>query len=45
LPAVLKKFKDKFPNVEVEIVFEATLKPIEKLDEGKLDLAVTSNRE
>lgn len=45
LPAVLKKFKDEFSNVEIEIVFEATLKPIEKLAEGKLDLAITSNPE
>jgi LysR family transcriptional regulator for metE and metH len=43
LPAVLKKFKDEFPNVEIEIVFEATLKPIEKLTEGTLDLAITSD--
>lgn len=43
LPAVLKKFKDEFPQVEVEIVFEATLKPIERLIEGALDLAITSN--
>ena len=45
LPAVLKKFKDEFPNVEIEIVFEATSWPIEKLSEGKLDLAITSNPE
>lgn len=45
LPAVLKKFNDELPGVEVEIVFEATLKPIEKLMEGKLDLAITSNPE
>jgi len=45
LPAVLKKFKGEFPNVEIEIVFEATHRPIEKLIEGKLDLAITSNPE
>src|SRR5690606_7297989 len=45
LPPVLKKFKKEFPNVEIEIVFEATHKPIEKLIEGELDLAVTSNPE
>jgi len=45
LPAVLKKFKGEFPNVEIEIVFEATHRPIEKLIEGELDLAITSNPE
>lgn len=45
LPAVLKKFKNEFPNVEVEIVFEATHRPIEKLVENQLDLAITSNPE
>jgi len=45
LPAVLKKFKGEFPNVEVEIIFEATHRPIEKLMEGELDLAITSNPE
>ena len=45
LPAVLKKFSNEFPNVEIEIVFEATHRPIEKLIEGELDLAITSNPE
>jgi LysR family transcriptional regulator for metE and metH len=45
LPAVLKKFNNEFPNVEIEIVFEATHRPIEKLMEGELDLAITSNPE
>ncbi|MEO6849054.1 MAG: LysR family transcriptional regulator [Mucilaginibacter sp.] len=45
LPAVLKKFNNEFPNVEIEIVFEATHHPIEKLMEGALDLAITSNPE
>jgi len=45
LPPVLKKFKNEFPNVEVQIVFEATHRPIEKLIEGALDLAITSNPE
>jgi LysR family transcriptional regulator, regulator for metE and metH len=45
LPAVLKKFNNEFPNVEIEIVFEATHHPIEKLMEGDLDLAITSNPE
>jgi len=45
LPAVLKKFKNEFPNVEIEIVFEATHRPINKLIAGELDLAITSNPE
>ncbi len=45
LPPVLRKFKGEFPNVEVEIVFEATHRPIEKLVAGELDLAITSNPE
>jgi len=45
LPAVLKKFKSEFPNVEIEIVFEATHHPVEKLLAGELDLAITSNPE
>lgn len=45
LPAVLKKFKGEFPNVEIEIVFEATHHPVEKLLAGELDLAITSNPE
>lgn len=45
LPEVLRKFGNEFPNVHVEIVFEATHRPIEKLAEGVLDIAITSNPE
>lgn len=45
LPSVLKKFQCEFPNVEIEINFEATHRPIEKLIEGELDIAITSNPE
>ncbi len=45
LPSVLKKFRSEFPNVDVSIAFEATHHPIEKLVEGELDLAITSNPE
>ena len=45
LPAVLKKFQCEFPNVEIEINFEATHHPISKLIEGELDIAITSNPE
>lgn len=42
LPPVLKKFHVKFPRVEVDIVLEATARPIAALLEGKIDVAVTS---
>ncbi len=42
LPPVLKKFHAKFPGVEVNIVLEATSRPIEALLDGRLDVAVCS---
>jgi len=42
LPPVMKKFHTKFPQVEVDIVLEATAEPIAALLAGKLDVAVTS---
>jgi LysR family transcriptional regulator for metE and metH len=42
LPPVLTTFQAKFPRVEINIVLEATSRPIAALLEGKLDLAVTS---
>ena len=44
LPARVKEFQTKFPNVEVRIVAEATRHPIPALLAGELDLAVTSRR-
>jgi LysR family transcriptional regulator for metE and metH len=43
LPSVLKKFQCEFPNVEIEINFEATHRPLDKLLDGTLDIAITSN--
>lgn len=43
LPAVLKKFRAEFPNIEVQIIFEATHKPIQKLLQGTIDLTITSD--
>jgi LysR family transcriptional regulator, regulator for metE and metH len=40
LPTILKVFHSKFPNVDVQIVAEATSHPIEYLLERKLDLAI-----
>jgi LysR family transcriptional regulator for metE and metH len=44
LPPVMKKFHSKFPLVEIDIVLEATARPIEALLDGKLDVAVVSCR-
>lgn len=43
LPSVLKRFNTLYPNVDVKINFEATHYPIQKLLEGVLDLAITSD--
>src|SRR6185312_5869687 len=40
LPSMLTLFQKKFPDVEVEIVVDATSHPIEALLEGRLDLAI-----
>ena len=40
LPSILKVFNSKFPNVEIQVVGEATSHPIEFLVERKLDLAI-----
>jgi len=43
LPPVLKGFQAKFPRVDVDIVLEATARPIEALLAGQLDVAVTNS--
>lgn len=40
LPSMLTLFHKKFPDVEVEIVVDATSHPIEALLEGRLDIAI-----
>jgi LysR family transcriptional regulator for metE and metH len=45
LPPVLKKFHAKFPGIDVNIVLEATARPIAALLAGKLDVAVSSSTE
>ena len=40
LPALLKVFRQKFPSVEVRIDVDSTPRPLARLLEGKLDLAV-----
>lgn len=43
LPGVLKKFNIDFPDITIRIVFEATHKPVQKLLQGEIDLAITSD--
>lgn len=43
LPPVLKKFGAKFPEVDVNIVLEATARPIPALLDGEVDLVITSS--
>lgn len=42
LPARLILFQEQFPEVEVQLVIEATNNPFEALLEGKLDLAIVN---
>ncbi|HTK81013.1 MAG TPA: LysR family transcriptional regulator [Bacteroidota bacterium] len=40
LPSIVKVFNRKFPNVDVQVIHEATARPIEYLIKGDLDLAI-----
>lgn len=42
LPKLFKEFNDDFPNVSVQIVAEATSRPMSYLDAGQLELAIVS---
>lgn len=43
LPSMLRLFQQKFPRTEVQIMVEATRRPLEALLDGKLDLAIVSS--
>ncbi len=43
LPSVMKQFQLTYPNVDLKIVMEATHYPLQKLLEGALDVAITSD--
>jgi LysR family transcriptional regulator for metE and metH len=43
LPSVLKQFHLLYPNVDLQIVIEATHYPLQKLKENIIDIAITSD--
>lgn len=43
LPAILHRFREEFPRVDLQIVPEATIAPIEQMLEKRLDLAIVHN--
>ena len=43
LPRALDGFARRFPRVDVQIVVEATRRPLEALEGGRLDLAIVTN--
>ncbi|MCI0489142.1 MAG: LysR family transcriptional regulator [Blastocatellia bacterium] len=45
LPDMLKVFKEKYPAVEINIVVEATRRPIQALLDGELDVAIVNTRD
>ncbi|GEP93172.1 LysR family transcriptional regulator, regulator for metE and metH [Chitinophaga terrae (ex Kim and Jung 2007)] len=45
LPAILHTFRQQYPEVMVEIVVQATQRPMKSLEEGQLDLAIVSKRQ
>jgi LysR family transcriptional regulator, regulator for metE and metH len=44
LPGILRQFETRYPSTNVQIVLEATRKPIEALLENRLDIAIISSR-
>jgi LysR family transcriptional regulator for metE and metH len=44
LPGLLKEYRLRHPNVEVQVDADATARPIRSLLEGRIDLAIVSDR-
>ena len=44
LPVLMKKFRSKFPQVEIDIVTEAMNDPIDYLLKGKVDIVITNRK-
>lgn len=45
LPSMLQQFQEKYPAIRIEIVIPATQRPLQYLEEGKLDLAIVSKQQ
>jgi LysR family transcriptional regulator, regulator for metE and metH len=45
LPSLMKQFHSLYPNIELKIVLEATHYPLQKLLDGEIDIAITSDPE
>ncbi|MDJ1473268.1 LysR family transcriptional regulator [Xanthocytophaga flava] len=43
LPSLMRQFHVLYPNVEIKIVMEATHEPLQRLTEGMLDIAISSD--
>jgi LysR family transcriptional regulator, regulator for metE and metH len=43
LPPLLRTFNERYPRIEIQVVVDATTRPIEALLEGKLDLAAVTS--
>jgi LysR family transcriptional regulator, regulator for metE and metH len=44
LPALIKKYQQIHPEVKVEVIAEATRRPVSYLEAGKLDIAITEKK-
>ena len=44
LPGLLKEYRLRHPNVEIQVDADATARPIKSLLEGRIDLAIVSDR-
>jgi LysR family transcriptional regulator, regulator for metE and metH len=44
LPSILKSFREDFPGIDVQVIVEATHRPIEAVLDGKLDFAIAFSK-